>query len=31
MSLEKKYMDKLFKEYMLPDRFPLIAVSTFLA
>ena len=31
MSPEKKYMDKLFKEYMLPDRFPLIAVSTFLA
>lgn len=31
MSLEKKYMDKLFKEYMLPDRFPLIAVNTFLA
>lgn len=24
-------MDKLFKEYMLPDRFPLIAISTFLA
>ncbi|MBR2773559.1 MAG: hypothetical protein IKD73_01050 [Selenomonadaceae bacterium] len=31
MSPEKKYMDKLFKEYMLPDRFPLIAVSTFLS
>ena len=31
MSPEKKYMDKLFKEFMLPDRFPLIAISTFLA
>ena len=31
MSDEKKYMDKLFKEFMLPDRFPLIAVNTFFA
>ena len=31
MSDEKKFMDKLFKGYMLPDRFPLIAVNTFFA
>ncbi len=31
MADSKKYMDKLFKGFMLPDRFPLIAVNTFFA
>ncbi|MBR3050947.1 MAG: hypothetical protein IKG61_05800 [Selenomonadaceae bacterium] len=31
MKAEKAFFKKIFKEYMLPDRFPLIAVSTFLA
>ena len=31
MTAEKTFFKKLVKEYMVPDRLPLIAVSTFLA
>ena len=31
MKAEKAFFKKIFKEYMLPDRFPLIAISTFLS
>lgn len=31
MTTEKSFIKKIFSEYMLPDRFPLIFVNTFLA